>query len=203
MSTASCGHSVTLPIWVDARADAAPLELYNFSSLGRTIDLRQLLRARPRQVVVGGTSSGQCRPAALLQIIALFPVQRNLLQGCQIRFRIAVLQEFLYADRRERRDDGGICPLSRKFVGGAASHPAAPRKPDDHRSDGADSYSLEETSSRLALQNGRNLHGFWPFDARDMRRTWRVQQRTRADGTRTRLFLNEYCAYRRRRRCPK
>ena len=83
----------------------------------------------------------------------MFPVRGNLLQDCQVRFRIAVLQEFLHADRREGRDDGGISLLSRKFVCGAASHPAAPGKPDDQRRDGADSYSLEEAISRLTLQN--------------------------------------------------
>jgi hypothetical protein len=44
---------------------------------------------------------GSCRPAALLQVIALFPVRRDFLQDGQVRFRIAVLQEFLHADRRE------------------------------------------------------------------------------------------------------
>ena len=55
---------------------------------------------------------------------------------------IAVLQEFLHADRREGCHDGGISPRSCKLVGTAPSHPATPRKPDDNRRDGADSYSL-------------------------------------------------------------
>ena len=90
-------------------------------------------------------------PAALLQVIALFPSRRDLLQDCQIRFRIAVLQEVLHADRREGCHDGGISLVIRKFDGGGASHPAAPRKPNDHRRDGADSYSLgDEFATRPA-----------------------------------------------------
>jgi hypothetical protein len=57
-------------------------------------------------------------------------VRRDLLQDCQVRFRVTVLQEFLHTDRREGCHDGGISPLIRKFDGGATSHPAAPRKPD-------------------------------------------------------------------------
>src|ERR1700683_5539471 len=120
----------------------AAVEVYIFSSLGCSIDLHQLLRTGPGQVVVGGGRSGRCRPAALLQIIALFPVRRNLLQDCQVCFGIAVLQEFLHADWRKNRNDRGISPLSRKSVGGTVSYPAAPRKPDARRRDGANGDSL-------------------------------------------------------------
>src|SRR5580698_1180924 len=99
-------------------------------------------------MVVGGGSSRQGRPAALLQIVALFPVQGNLLERRQVRFRIAIPQEFLHADRCQGRDDRGISLLSREPVGGAASHPAAPRKPNDRRGDSAYNHSLEETSPR-------------------------------------------------------
>jgi len=136
----------------ECRLNAA-FEVLRFSSLGCNFDLDQLVCTRPGQLVVGGGSPRPCCPAALLQVITLFPVRRDLLQDCQVRFRIAVLQEFLHADRREGCQDGVISPLIRKFDGGAASHPAAPRKPDDHRRDRADSYSLEETSPRLAPQN--------------------------------------------------
>ena len=115
---------------------------FQLSLLGCSFDLDQLLCTRPGQLVVGRGSPRPCRPAALLQVIALFPSRRDLLQNCQVRFRIAVLQEFLHADRREGCHDGGISSVIRKFDGGAASRPAAPRKPDDHRRDGADSYSL-------------------------------------------------------------
>jgi hypothetical protein len=125
----------------------------NFSSLGRSFGLHQLLCARPRQVIVGGTCAGRCRPAALLQIIALLPVRGNLLQGRQVGFRVAILQEFLHADRRKGSDHGGISLFTRKFVGSAASYPAAPGKSDDYRRDSAYSYSLEKTSPRLTLQN--------------------------------------------------
>jgi hypothetical protein len=36
--------------------------------------------------------------------VALFPVRGDLSQGCQIRCRIAVLQELLHADRCEGRN---------------------------------------------------------------------------------------------------
>jgi hypothetical protein len=98
-----------------------------FSSLGCSFGLDQLLCTRPGQVVVGGGSPRLGRPATLLQVITLFPARRDLLQDCQVRFRIAVLQKFLHADR--------------KLVGSAAGHPAAPRKPDDHGRDGAYSHS--------------------------------------------------------------
>jgi hypothetical protein len=120
---------------------------------GRRFGLRQLIRTCPGQLVVGSGSPGPCRPAALLQVIALLPITRYLLQECEVRFRVAVLQEPLHAERRERRDDGGISSLIRQFDGGASGHPAAPGKSDDHRHDGADGYPLEKTSSRLALQH--------------------------------------------------
>ncbi|MGB8630687.1 MAG: hypothetical protein WCD69_15070, partial [Xanthobacteraceae bacterium] len=41
------------------------------------------------------------------------------MQGGQIRFRIAVLQEFLHIAWREGYHDGGISLLIRKFGGGA------------------------------------------------------------------------------------
>ena len=124
-------------------APGAAVELLRFrGSLGCRFGVEQLLCARPGQVVVGGGCPRLSHPAALLQVIALFPAGRDLLQDCQVRFRIAVLQEFLHADRREGCHDGGISPLSRKLVGAASSHPAAPRKSDDNRRDGADSYSL-------------------------------------------------------------
>src|SRR5215472_379118 len=47
------------------------------SSLDWSFDLDQLLCTRPGQVVVGGSSSWLRRPAALLQVITLFPVRRN------------------------------------------------------------------------------------------------------------------------------
>ena len=75
-------------------------------------------------MVVGRSSSWLRRPAALLQVIASSHARGHLLQDCQVRFRIAVLQEFLYADRRESCHDGRISPLIRKFDGGAASYPA-------------------------------------------------------------------------------
>src|SRR5271166_3134968 len=77
----------------------AAVEVLGFSSLGCSFGLDQLLSTRPGQLVVGGGSSRPCRPAALLQVIALFPGRRDLLQDCQVRFRIAVLQEFLHTDQ--------------------------------------------------------------------------------------------------------
>ena len=112
-----------------------------FSSLGRSFGLEQLLGTRPGQVVAG------C-PATLHHVVALFPERGDLLQGGQIRFRIAVLQKFLHADRREGCHDSGISPLSRKLVSAASSRPAAPRKPDDNRRDGADRYVVDESSTR-------------------------------------------------------
>jgi hypothetical protein len=56
------------------------LLIYNFNSLGCGFDLDQLLCTRPGQLVVGGGSPRSCRPAALLQVIALFPSRRDLLQ---------------------------------------------------------------------------------------------------------------------------
>jgi hypothetical protein len=70
-------------------------------------------------MVVGGCDPWSCRPAALLQVLALFPVRRDQLQGGQIRFRIAVLQEFLHIAWREGYHDGGISLFIRKFGGGA------------------------------------------------------------------------------------
>jgi hypothetical protein len=94
------------------------------------------------QLVVGGGSPRRCRPAAFLQVLALLPVGRDLSQDCQIRLRIAVLQEFLNADRREDCHDCSTSLVSGKFVGSSGSHPTAPRKSYSHRCDGADSYSL-------------------------------------------------------------
>ncbi len=122
---------------------SAAVEVYNFSSLGccRFL-LRQLLCTLPSKVIVGGGSPRLCRPATLPHVFALFRVRRDLFYDCQVRLRIAVLQEFLHADRREGCQDGGIGPLNRKSVGCAASHRAAPRKSDDYRRDRADCYPL-------------------------------------------------------------
>ena len=57
----------------------AAVEVPQFSSLGSSFGLGQLLRTRSGQLVVGRGSPRRCRPATLLQVIALFPVRRDLL----------------------------------------------------------------------------------------------------------------------------
>jgi hypothetical protein len=102
--------------------DAQQSRSYDFNSLGCGFELDQLLCTRSGQMVIGRGSPGRCCPAALFQVIAPFPAGRDLLQGCQVRFRIAVLQEFLHADRRERCHDSGIGPLGRNLVGSATGY---------------------------------------------------------------------------------
>ena len=63
-------------------APGAAVEVLGFNSLGCSFGLDQLLCTRPGQVVVGGGSARLRRPAALLHVLALFPVRRDLLQGC-------------------------------------------------------------------------------------------------------------------------
>ena len=140
----------TLGMSAKRHSCTAASAIARFSSLGRSFGLDKFLCTRPRQLVIGGSTPRRCRPAALLQVLALLPIRRDLLQGYQVRFCVAVLQEFLHADRRERGQDGGVGPLGRKFIGGAAGHPTTPRKPDDHRCNRADCHSLQETSPRLA-----------------------------------------------------
>ena len=175
-----------------------------FGSLGRSFGLHQLLCTRSGQMVIGRVSPRRCCPAALFQIIASFPAGRDLLQGCQVCFCVAVLQEFLHADRRERGQDGGVGPLGRKFVGGAVGHPATPRKPNDHRRNRADRYSLEEASPRLARRTDGTCMAFSP----SMRGTYAArgarQHPRDADGTRAEAVqFAGYWAYRRHRCCPK
>jgi len=102
------------------------------SSLGCSLGFDQFRCTRPGQLVVGGRSPRPCRPTALLQVLALLPVGRDFSQGCQICLRFTVLQELLHADRREDCHDCGASLLSRMSVGGAAKHPAAPRKSYSH-----------------------------------------------------------------------
>ena len=123
-----------LPTWPTSRGASR--------SLGYSFGFDQLCCTRPGQLVVGGGSPRPSRKAALLQVPALFPVGRDLSQGCQIFLRIAVLHELLHADRREDCHDRGAGLLGRKFVGGCLGDPPAPRKSDYHRRDRADHYSL-------------------------------------------------------------
>ena len=78
---------------------------------------------RPPKLVVGRGTPRPCRPAALLQVIALLPVGSDISQGSQVCLRIAVLHELLHTDRREDFHDCGASLLSRKFVGGCVTHP--------------------------------------------------------------------------------
>ena len=64
------------------------------SSLGRRFGFDQFRCTRPGQLVVGGGSSGPCRPAALLQVLTLLPVGSDFSQGRQIFLRIAVCMNF-------------------------------------------------------------------------------------------------------------
>ena len=113
-----------------------------WSSLGCRFGFDQFRCTRPPKLVVGRRSPRPCRPAALLQVVALLPVGSDISQGSQVCLRIAVLHELLHTDRREDFHDCGASLLSRKFVGGWAGYPPAERKSDDHRRDRADSYSL-------------------------------------------------------------
>src|ERR1700751_1545790 len=114
-----------------------------FSSLDWGFGLDQLFCTQPRQLVVARSSAGWCRPATLLHVLALFPIRGDLLKGCQVRFCVAVMLELLHADRHEGCHDGSLGLLGRKFVSSAAGHPAAPRKPDDHRRGSANGHSLK------------------------------------------------------------
>ena len=60
----------------------AKSEAVRFTSLAGSFDLDQLLCTCPGEVVVGGGRTRLCRPAAFLQVIALFPACRDLLQHC-------------------------------------------------------------------------------------------------------------------------
>ena len=120
-------------------------------------------------MIVGGGSPRLCRRAALLHVFALFPGRRALFYDCQVRLRIAVLQEFLHADRRKGCHDGGISPLSRKSIGCAASHPAAPRKPDNYRRDRASGCALQQTAQAIFLEGLKALA--WYFLSPDMFRS--------------------------------
>jgi hypothetical protein len=182
----------------------AALVVYDFSSLGCNFDLDQLLCTRPGQMVVERGSPGRCCPAALFQVIALFPARGDLLQGCQVRFRIAVLQEFLHADRRERCHDSGIGPLGRKLVSSAAGHPAAHENP----------MTIDATAPiaipcrRRVRDSPRRIDGTCMAFSLSMRRTCaarphaQLRRRMLITPPNTALFAG-YCAYRRHRCCPK
>jgi Glycosyltransferase family 20 len=86
----------------------------------------------------------------LLHVFALFPVRRDLFYDCQVRLRIAVLQEFLHADRREGCHYGGIGTLSRKSIGCGARHP---RKPDNNGRDRTGGCALQQTAQRFSLKD--------------------------------------------------
>jgi len=53
-----------------------------FSSLDWGFGLDQLFCTQPRQLVVGRSSAGWCRPATLLHVLALLPIRGDLLKGC-------------------------------------------------------------------------------------------------------------------------
>ncbi|SRR6266540_728887 len=131
------------------------VEACNSRLLGCTFGLNQLLGTCPRQNVVGGRGSRACRPATLLDEIALLPARRDFSQRRQVRNRFAALREFLHTDRREDCHDGRVGALVRKLVGGAGGHPAAPGESGDRESD-CSAYCAPKGRFRLR----RNLHGF-------------------------------------------
>jgi hypothetical protein len=105
---------------------AAPLEdvassAEDDASLNGSFGLDQFVCARSAEQVVWRAGPWARRPAALLYILALFPVRRDLLQRHQVFFRIASLQEFRHTDRRERRNDGVLGVFGRyRWRAGAA-----------------------------------------------------------------------------------
>jgi hypothetical protein len=97
--------------------------------LGCRFGFDQFRCTRPPKLVVGRGSPRPCRPAALLQVVALLPVGSDISQGSQVCLRIAVLHELLHTDRREDFHDCGASLLSRKFVGGCAGNPPPKENP--------------------------------------------------------------------------
>src|SRR5437667_1624950 len=131
------------------------VEVCNSRLLGCTFGFNQLLGTGPRQNVVGGRGSRACRPAALLDEIALLPARRDFSQRREVRDRVAALREFLHTDRREDCHDGRVGALVRKLVGGAGGHPAAPGESGDRESDCS---ACCAPKGRFRFR--RNLHGF-------------------------------------------
>src|ERR1700730_15608102 len=95
-------------------------------SLRGAFGLDEFLCACPGQNVVGRSSAWARCPSAFFHEIALLPSRRDFFQGREIRAGVAVLLEFLHADRREDCHDGSVGPLIRALVGGAGGQPATP-----------------------------------------------------------------------------
>ena len=120
----------TVALLVGTGMRAAPVSgvAERAEEIGHTVRCRKAAATVAAVAAIAGSMLGR-----ELGLPCVLEVQREVLG-------IGVLR--VKEDPRERCHDGGIGPLSRKSVGCPASHPAAPRKPDDNRRDGADSYSL-------------------------------------------------------------
>ncbi len=86
-------HRIAVAILPRSVVTSQHLNARRLSSLGRSFILDQFLRTRPGQMVVGGGSPRLCRPATLLQVIALFPVRGDLSHRRQVSLRIAAVED--------------------------------------------------------------------------------------------------------------
>src|SRR5512133_2782486 len=108
--------------------------------------------ARLGDAAVGRGHSGECRPAALLDVGILHP-RADLFKLGHVCRCLGGLAEFVSTHRGQNRHDGGSSTFCCGFLRSASQCPAAPTEADDHCCEKTGKRALQETRARLALQN--------------------------------------------------
>src|SRR5690348_7866634 len=108
--------------------------------------------ARLGDAAIGRGHSGECGPAALLDVGVLHP-RADLFKLGHVCRRIGGLAEFVGTHWGQNRYDGGSCTFCRGFPRSASQCPAAPAEADDHCCKKTGKRALQETRARLALQS--------------------------------------------------
>jgi hypothetical protein len=125
---------------------------------------RSLLRSgehggtRLSDAALGRGHSGECRPAALLDVGVLHP-RTDLFKLGHVCRCLGALSKLVGTHRGQNCHDRGSCTFCCGFARSARQCPPTPTEADDHCCEKAGNRALQETRARLALQEGNCMRG--------------------------------------------